>query len=106
MSAKPVIRSESARKDEREAVAYYAREAGLDVALRFIDALRDAYGKIADRPGAGSPRFASRLGLPGLRHRTIRRFHYLIFYMEGVDRILVWRVLHAQSDIPAWLGSD
>jgi toxin ParE1/3/4 len=31
----------------------------------------------------------------------LRRFPYLIFYMEQADHIDVWRVLHGRRDIPA-----
>lgn len=103
MSAKPVIRLESARQDERDAVAYYAREAGLDIALRFAEAVRDAYRSVGNRPAIGSPRYGDLLGIEGLRSRKLSRFPFLVFYVEGKDRIEIWRVLHAKRDIPAWL---
>ena len=103
MSAKRIIRSEAARGDERDAVAYYAREAGLDVSLRFVDALNDGYRTIGDRPGIGSPRLGNQLKLPGLRSRKLARFPFLIFYVERPAHIDVWRVLHAKRDIPATL---
>lgn len=106
MTEKRVIRLKAAREDERDATAYYAREAGLEVALRFTDALRDAYRAIGARPDTGSPRFGELLKLPGLRARTVGCFPYLIFYKEGVDGVDVWRILHARSDIPAWLFGD
>src|SRR6185503_14409696 len=62
VSAKPLIRLESAQRDERDAVAYYAREAGLDIALSFSEALRAAYRAIVDRPQIGSPRYGDMLG--------------------------------------------
>lgn len=42
----------------------------------------------------------------GLRSRSIARFPFLIFYMERDDHIDVWRVLHAQRDIPARLSPE
>lgn len=103
MSAKPLIRLELAKQDERDAVGYYAREAGLDVALRLAEALRDTYRSVGGLPGIGSPRYGNLLGIQGLRSRKVRRFPFLIFYIECDDRIDVWRILHAQRDIPAWL---
>jgi toxin ParE1/3/4 len=38
-----------------------------------------------------------------LLHR-VQRYPYLVFYVERDDHIDVWRVLHGQRDIPAWLG--
>lgn len=82
---------------------YYVGEAGADVALGFIDALQTTYRSIANHPAAGSPRYANELGLPGLRSRILRRYPYLVFYVERDDHIDVWRVLHALRDIPAWM---
>ena len=73
---KPVTPRAQARTDVENIVGHYLREAGADVALRFVAALEVAYGAIAARPGAGSPRFAHELGLPGLRracHQCTRR---------------------------------
>lgn len=84
---------------------FYAREAGRDVALGFIDALRNAYRTISSRPASGSPRYAHELELPGLRSRTLARSPYIVFYVEQADHIDVWRVLHAKRDIPSWLES-
>jgi toxin ParE1/3/4 len=98
VKSKPLVRLASARDDEREAVRHYASEAGLDVALRFIEALRDAYISIAERPKTGSPRYGELLGLKGLRTKKLRNFPFAVFYAERADSIDVWRVLHAQRD--------
>lgn len=99
----PVLPRARARSDVEAAVDHYARQAGHDVALRFIDALAVTYRLIAARPGSGSPRYAHELDLPGLRHRRLARFPYLVFYIKRPDHIDVWRVLHAGRDIPAWM---
>ena len=103
MSAKPLVLRESARADERDAVAYYAREAGLDVATRLAETLRDAYRAIGDHPGTGSPRYGSLLGIKDLRSRKLGRFPYFVFYIEHEKHVDIWRVLHTQRDIPASL---
>ena len=33
----------------------------------------------------------------------LKGYPYLVFYIERDSHIDVWRVLHAQQDIPAWL---
>ena len=33
----------------------------------------------------------------------LRRYPYFVFYVEREDHLDVWRVLHAQRDIPAWM---
>ena len=100
MSAKLVVPRALARSDVEEAIDYYRDEAGEDVALRFIEALSHAYKMIAARPGSGSAHYGYELDLPGLRTRKLVRFPYLIFYMEQPGHIDVWRILHAQRDIP------
>ncbi len=103
MSSKPVVIRESVRSDIGAAISYYAQQAGEDVALGFIDSLQSAYRAIAARPAAGSPIYGHELAIPGLRHQRLKRYPYLIFYIERDDHIDVWRVLHAQRDIPARL---
>jgi toxin ParE1/3/4 len=103
MSGKPVVPRDLAHRDVEAAIDYYMREAGPNAALGFIEALRAAYRIIAEHPAAGSPRYAYELALPGLRSRALRRYPYLVFYIERDDHIDVWRVFHAQQDIPAWM---
>lgn len=105
MTAKPVVPRDQARRDIEEAIDYYTLEAGADVALRFIDAVSQAYRVISVRPASGSPRYAHVLDLPGLRSRKLGRFPYLIFYLERDDHVDAWRVLHAQRDIPSWMAA-
>jgi toxin ParE1/3/4 len=101
VSRKPVLPRELANRDVEAAVDYYAREAGVETALGFIDALQSAYRAIADHPALGSPRHARELALPGLRSRAPKGFPYLVFYVERESKIDVWRVLHSRRDIPS-----
>lgn len=103
MTAKPVVLRKQADRDIDAAVAHYVGEAGERVALAFIDALEQAFRQIAQHPASGSPRYAHELDLPGLRSWRVKRHPYLVFYLEHEDHIDVWRVLHAQRDIPAWM---
>lgn len=103
MTAKPVVPRERARQDVEEAIDHDVREAGEQVAVRFVDGLEQAFAAIGRHPASGSPRHAHDLNLPGLRSRFVKRFPYLVFYIEREDHIDVWRVLHAMRDIPAWM---
>ena len=103
MTAKPVIPRQKARADIDAALDFYVREAGPAVGLRIIDALESAFDSISRRPATGSPRYAHDLDLPGLRCRPLKRYPFLVFYLERADHIDVWRVLHAHRDIPSWL---
>ncbi|MFC0808603.1 type II toxin-antitoxin system RelE/ParE family toxin [Ensifer sp. P24N7] len=91
---------ELARSDIEAAIDYYAREAGTDVALGFIDALQAAYDLIASHPESGWLRYAYELGLPDLRCVPLKRYPHLVFYRVEADDVDVWRVLHAKRDIP------
>lgn len=102
--AKPVVPRELASRDVEAAIAHYLVDAGERVALGFIDSLEQAYRHIASQPASGSPRHGHELNLPGLRSWPLLRYPYLVFHVELPDRIDVWRVLHGQRDIPAWLG--
>ena len=100
MSRKPVRPRELDDQDVAAALDYYRGEVGIDIASGFLDAVQAAYWAIAEHPAAGFPRYAHELGLPELRSRALKRFPYLVFYVEREDYIDVWRLLHAERDIP------
>ena len=103
MNSKPIIARTAAEQDVDQALDHYLSEAGEKIALGFIEALQSAYGHISHQPASGSPRYAHMLDLPGLRFWQLSRYPYLVFYIEKSDHIDVWRVLHDQRDIPAWM---
>lgn len=105
MNGKPVIPREAATHDLEGAIDYYIGEGATDAAMGFIDAVEQAFRQIGRHAKAGSSRYAHELDLPGLRHSPVKSYPYLIFYHERDDHIDVWRVLHAQRDVPAWLGA-
>ena len=104
MKSKSIIPRELANRDVDEAIEHC--EDARQAALGFIEALEQAYAHIGRHPAAGSPRYAHELDLPGLRSWPLTRYPHLIFYIERRDHIDVWRVLHGQRDIPAWLLGD
>lgn len=103
MKSKPVVPRRQANRDIDEAIAYYLSENAEQAALGLIDALAQAYARISRSPATGSPRYAHEMNLPGLRSWRLTRYPYLVFYVERNDHIDVWRVLHGQRDIPAWM---
>jgi toxin ParE1/3/4 len=105
MSRKPVVPREQASRDVDDAVEYYLKEGAAQAALGLVDALEDAYALLGRHPAVGTTRSAHELDIPGLRTWPLRRFPYLIFYLELDDRIDVWRVLHNRRDIPASMQS-
>ncbi len=102
--AKAVELKARAAWDIEAAVDFYAVEAGEDVALRFISELNEALGHLANFPQSGTLRWSHELGVPELRSWSLRRFPYLVFYVERPSALDVWRVLHARRDIPASLA--
>ena len=103
MKVKQVIPREQADRDVDEAIDHYLAENAEQAALGFIEALEQAYRHISRHPATGSPRYAHEIDMPGLRSWPLTRYPYLVFYVERADHIDVWRVLHGQRDIPAWM---
>lgn len=103
MSVKPGVPREQAQRDVEDAVGFYLAEGAESAALGFIDALQQAYAHISRHPATGSPRYAHAVNLPGLRHWHLPHYPHLVFYVERADHIDVWRILHGQRDISAWM---
>lgn len=93
-------------RDVDETISYYLAEGATQAALRLVDALEHAYKHLARHPASGSQRYALELNLPGLRFWPLPRYPYLVFYIERADHVDVWRVLHAQQDIPDWMREE
>ena len=106
MKTKPVIPRELAGRDAEDAVDYYLQEVGNQVALGFIESLQKTYDFIGRHPQTGLPRYDHELNLPGLRMWSLKRYPYLVFYVEQDDHIDVWRVLNSYRDIPVWLRDE
>ncbi len=101
---KGIVSRVLANRDVEEAIDHYLVEATAKVALGFVDELEKAYAHIGRHPESGSPRYSHQLGLADLRFWRLGRYPYLIFYVERDEHIDVWRVLHEQRDIPAWMS--
>lgn len=103
MKRKSVDLRRAAQRDIDEAIDFYVAQTAHDAAHRFIDEVERALDHLSRHPESGSPRYALELGLPGLRHWPVAGYPYLVFYHDRSERIDVWRVLHGERDIPAWL---
>jgi toxin ParE1/3/4 len=105
---KPVHYRDLALDDIDSSTDYYATVDG-KVARQWVEELQRAVADIGRHPRLGSSRFAEQLGIEGLRHRTLGKFPYLVFYIESDDRIVIVRVLHERRDVDGVLrdsGSD
>ena len=103
---KPVHWQPAAEQDAAVAAEWYGRQAGLATGQRFLDAVDAGLRHISRHPASGSTRYAGMLHLDDLRFWPIRGFPCLIFYLERDTHLDVWRILHAQRDIPAWMGGS
>lgn len=101
---KAVTVSPRAGRDLDDAAAAYQDEAGIDTAMRFLDAVASAFDLLARNPGIGSPRYAATLQMPGIRCWPLRPWPYLVFYIDRADEVAVIRVLHGARDVPATLA--
>ena len=100
--ALPLIRRAQADLDVESALDHYIGES-TRAAEGFVKAIERAYTHIGRAPDSGSPRWSQELNLPGLRFWPLARYPHLVFYVERPQHIEVWRVLHGQRDIPAWM---
>jgi toxin ParE1/3/4 len=106
VTARRVELRQLAAADISDAADHYLGEGGEPLALRFIDAIEHAVGRIGRSPHIGSLRFSYELEIPDLRAWPLDRFPHLVFYVAADDRIDVWRVLHSRRDIPSALTDD
>ncbi|ERO60855.1 type II toxin-antitoxin system RelE/ParE family toxin [Pseudomonas piscis] len=104
MKAKPVIPRAFASQDVEGAINYYLDQQAEQAALGFIDALEKSYVHIGRHPASGMSRYAHELDLPGVLCWPLKRYPYLVFYVERDDHIDVWRILQGMRDFPEWLA--
>lgn len=91
-----------AMRDLAEARAYYRKEAPHMVGA-FAVAVDSEFLHLRRNPSTGSPRYGLQIGFTGLRSWTVKKFPYVIFYVQEADSIVVIRVLHQAADIPQHL---
>jgi toxin ParE1/3/4 len=106
VTGKQVVPREEAHRDIQAIVDHYLAEGADEAALGFLEALQRAFDRISRHPALGSPHYALELRIAGLRCWPIRRFPYLVFYVDAGSAIEIWRVLHGRRDIPAWLATS
>ena len=80
--------------------------ASLETALRFYDAAKSTFAKIAEMPNIGERWTSSNARLAGLRIWRIEGFEkHVIFYRLADDGIDIVRVLHGARDLDRALES-
>ena len=106
MKQKLVVPRALARQDIERAIAWYLEQKADKAALGLIDELEQAYRRLGRHPETGSSRYAHELDIPGLRCWSLKRYPYVVFYVEQADHLDIWRVLHSSRDLPAWLQPE
>ena len=101
---KPAVLRPQALRDQQSEVRYYRKEAGANVAVRFVKASNAALDQVEADPGIGSPILGQNLGIPGLRTWRVSRFPLLWFYFEKDDHLDVVRLLGERQDLAGILG--
>ena len=88
--------------DVDEAADYYADHADLELGLRFLGAVQEAYNFICENPEAGPHGHNLNRQLQGLRRWPVPGFeNYLVFYRLVDDWVEIVRALHGARDIEA-----
>jgi plasmid stabilization system protein ParE len=101
MSASRIEVSEDARQDLALQHAWYAREAGADIAERYLKAFRSTAELIARQPGIGVLRKFRSPRLKDIRSFQLAspfRIHLIFYRVEG-DCLVVFRVMHGMRDL-------
>ena len=103
----PLRVSPAADADLDELAAYLARAAGIETALRFLDASSATFEAIARSPGIGERRPSARLDAADLRVCRVEGFeNYLAFYRTTDAGILIVRVFHGARDLGRMIDSE
>jgi len=96
-----------AERDLDQAAEFYAREANVDVALRFLAAFDALCTRLLHHPLSGTIVEVASSRLPGLRYCMVPGFEsYLVFHVSAPECIEVVRVLHAARDLARILEDD
>ena len=94
--------SDDARQDLAVQYEWYWREAGEDIAERYLAAFRQTLDLIAQQPEMGMLRRFRSPRLRGIRSfQMLRAFRvHTLFYRIETDTLVVFRVLHGMRDLP------
>lgn len=99
-SRRRLIFRSRADSDIDHQLEYFAIEAGLVTARRFLQALRKTCGALQESPELGRIRRVQDQRLEGIRFWPVAGFRrHLIFYIPTDTAIDVVRVLHGARDI-------
>ncbi len=96
-----------AREDLLDYFDYLTEHGAPYAAARFLRAVEEAFTRIREMPGAGSPRDVDHPRLVGLRSLSVPGFEVVRFYyVESDDDVRIIRMLHGNRDVKSILESE
>jgi toxin ParE1/3/4 len=99
-----IERSSEAMLDLAAHVLYLHREAGPEIALRFVDAVEEALRRLEEFPELGRLRHFRQAGLRSWMVPGFRR--WLLFYLPVKNGVRLYRVIHSAMDLERQLGPE
>ncbi|MSV34293.1 MAG: type II toxin-antitoxin system RelE/ParE family toxin [Bryobacterales bacterium] len=102
-----VRKRETAKRDLIAQWLWYAENAGIEVADKFLQAADATLSLLATQPESGAPVFVHELELQGMRRMPVSGGFekILLFYFPLNDGVELVRVIHGGRDLE-WLLSD
>ena len=89
-----------ADQDVDEAADYYAEEGGLDLGLRFLQAVEETFNFLRDNPHVATATDFGNPRLKGMRRWRVTDFEsYLVFHRLDDGALEIIRVLHGARDL-------
>jgi toxin ParE1/3/4 len=96
-----VLKREAAKRDLIAQWVWYAENANIEVADRFLSAAENALASLSIHPEAGTPLFVRRAELRGMRRFPVSDGFekILLFYLPLKDGVDLIRVAHGSRDL-------
>lgn len=94
----------AARRDFAEHYHWLSREAGLEIAERFLVAADAEFAKLVSTPGMGAPVRAANPHLKGMRKWPVDGFESVLIFYVRRPTVSIVRVIHVKQDWWALLG--
>ncbi len=103
-----VLKRKAAKRDLTSQWVWYAENASIEVADRFLGAAEKTLALLSTQPESGAPLFVLRPELQGIRRfPVLDGFEkILIFYFPLEDGVDLIRVVHGSRDFERLLAAD
>jgi toxin ParE1/3/4 len=101
-----VLKREAAKRDLIAQWVWYAENASIEVADRFLGATEKSLASLSTHPEAGTPLFVRKAELHGMRRSPVSDGFekMLLFYLPLKDGVDLIRVVHGSRDIERLLA--